>query len=170
MLRWKRTNRTQCFLGLVIYRQCVLRCSPGANQSAGSMSRDHLKSNRIALFVSRDLQPAVLNRAVHKQSLSNTVLITVWRLAESRDCPVMSQIRSYPEHVTFIFRYKVSISKDKMSPNQTFSMEKMKKLMIYSPFMPLALPKYFDWATSVQQRHLADSDICLSATSVRQPN
>ena len=40
------------------------------------MSRDHLKSNRIALFVSRDLQPAVLNRAVHKQSLSNTVLIT----------------------------------------------------------------------------------------------
>ena len=48
----------------------------------------------------------------------------------------MSQIRSYPEHVTFIFRYKVSISKDKMSPNQTFSMEKMEKLMIYSPFMP----------------------------------
>ena len=35
----------------------------------------------------------------------------------------MSQIRSYPEHVTFIFRHKVSISKDKMSPNQTFSME-----------------------------------------------
>ena len=58
----------------------MLRCSPGANQSAGSMSRDHLKSNRIDLFVSRDLQPAVLNRAVHKQSLSNTVLITVWRL------------------------------------------------------------------------------------------
>ena len=49
-------------------------------QTAGSISRDHLKSNRIALFVSRDLQPAVLNRAVHKQSLSNTVLITVWRL------------------------------------------------------------------------------------------
>ena len=63
----------------------------------------------------------------------------------------MSQIRSYPEHVTFIFRHKVSISKDKMSPNQTFSMEKMEKLMIYSPFMPLALPQYCDWATSVRQ-------------------
>ena len=91
----------------------MLRCSPGANQSAGSISRDHLKSNRIALFVSRDLQPAVLNRAVHKQSLSHTVLITVWRLELSHviDCPVMSQIRSYPEHVTFIFRHKVSIFK-----------------------------------------------------------
>ena len=70
----------------------MLRCSPGANQSAGSISRDHLKSNRInALFVSRDLQPAVLNRAVHKQSLSNTVLITVWRLELSHvivQCPV----------------------------------------------------------------------------------
>ena len=84
----------------------MLRCSPGANQSAGSTSRDHLKANRNALFVSRDLQPEVLNRVkvVRKQSLSSTVLITVWRLAESRDCPVMSQIRSYPEHVTFIFR------------------------------------------------------------------
>ena len=49
----------------------MLRCSPGANQSAGLTSRDHLKSNRNALFVSRDLQPVVLNRAVHKQSLSN---------------------------------------------------------------------------------------------------
>ena len=70
----------------------MLRCSPGgANQSAGSISRDHLKSNRNALFVSRDLQPAVLNRAVHKQSLSNTVLITVWRLELSHvivQCPV----------------------------------------------------------------------------------
>ena len=75
----------------------------------------------------------------------------------------MSQIRSYPEHVTFIFRHKVSISKDKMSPNQTFSMEKMEKLMIYSPFMPLALPQYCDWATSVRQRHLSVSDICPTA-------
>ena len=80
----------------------------------------------------------------------------------------MSQIRSYPEHVTFIFRHKVSISKDKMSPNQTFSMEKMEKLMRNSPFMPLALPQYCDWATSVRQRHLSDSDICPTATSVRQ--
>ena len=71
----------------------------------------------------------------------------------------MSQIRSYPEHVTFIFCHKVSISKDKMSSNQTFSMEKMEKLMIYSPFMPLALPQYCDWATSVRQRHLSDSRI-----------
>ena len=63
----------------------MLRCSPGANQSAGSISRDHLKSNRNALFVSRDLQPAVLNRAVGKQSLSNTVLITVWRLELSHE-------------------------------------------------------------------------------------
>ena len=58
----------------------MLRCSPGANQSLGSISRDHLKANRNALFVSRDLQPAVLNRVVCKQSLSSTVLITVWRL------------------------------------------------------------------------------------------
>ena len=68
---------------------------------------DHLKANRNALFVSLYLQPEVLNRVkvVRKQSLSSTVLITVWRLAESCDCPVMSQIRSYPEHVTFIFRH-----------------------------------------------------------------
>ena len=58
----------------------MLRCSPGANQSLGSISRDHLKANRNALFVSRDLQLAVLNRVVCKQSLSSTVLITVWRL------------------------------------------------------------------------------------------
>ena len=80
----------------------------------------------------------------------------------------MSQIRSYPEHVNFIFRHKVSISKDKMSPNQTFSMEKMEKLMRNSPFMPLALPQYCDWATSVRQRHLSNSDICPTATSVCQ--
>ena len=83
--------------------------------------------------------------------------------AESRDCAVMSQIRSYPKHVTFIFRHKVSISKDKMSPNQTFSIEKMEKLMRYSPFMPLALPQYCNWATSVRQRHLSASDICPTA-------
>ena len=55
-----------------------------------------------------------------------------------------------------------------MSPNQTFSMEKMEKLMRNSPFMPLALPQYCDWATSVRQRHLSDSDICPTATSVCQ--
>ena len=77
----------------------MLRCSPGANQSAGSISRDHLKSNRNALFVSRDLQPAVLNRAVHKQSLSNTVLITVWRLELSHvivQCPVSVTMSNEP--------------------------------------------------------------------------
>ena len=50
----------------------MLRCSSGANQSAGSISRDHLKANRKALVVSRDLEPAVLNRVVRKQSLSST--------------------------------------------------------------------------------------------------
>ena len=58
----------------------MLRCSSGANQSAESISRDHIKANRNALFVSHDLEPAVLNRVVRKQSLSSTVLITVWRL------------------------------------------------------------------------------------------
>ena len=43
-------------------------------------TRDHLKANRNALFVSRDLHPAVLNGVGRKQSLSSTVLITVWRL------------------------------------------------------------------------------------------
>ena len=54
----------------------MLRCSPGANQSVGSILGDHLKANRNALFVSRDLEPAVLNRVVRKQSLCSKVLIT----------------------------------------------------------------------------------------------
>ena len=81
--------------------------------------RNRSKSNRNALFVSRDLQPAVLNRAVHKQSLSNTVLITVWRLQLSHvivQCPVMSQIRSYPEHVTFIYSVTIRNFNKKLAP------------------------------------------------------
>ena len=50
-----------------------------------------------------------------------------------------------------------------MSPNQTFSMEKIEKPLSNSPFMPLALPQYCDWGTSVRQRHLSDSDICPTA-------
>ena len=55
--------------------------------------------------MSRDLQPAVFNRVARKQALFSTVLITVWRLELSHVIAVMSQIRSYPEHVTFIFRH-----------------------------------------------------------------
>ena len=77
----------------------MLRCSPGANQSAGSISRDHLKANRNALFVSRDLQTAELNRVVRKQPLSSTELITVWRLELSHVIvysPVWSHMRKLP--------------------------------------------------------------------------
>ena len=59
----------------------MLRCSLGANQSAGSISRDHLKANRNIQIVSRDLQTAVLNRVVCKQSLSITVS-DLWMRAE----------------------------------------------------------------------------------------
>ena len=67
----------------------------------------------------------------------------------------MSQIRSYPEHVTFIFRYKVSMSKDKMSP-RFFYGENGKA--IYSPFI---FPQYCDFVQATSG---------LSSTSVRQPN